>query len=96
MIVTQIVEVEKDPNAPVYGGTLNVTVAGIPTLDVDGVNQIGMSRVAQPIDGTLVDRVGTEIQPLLAESWEVSDDGLTHTLKLHSGVTFHDGTPLTA
>ena len=33
---------------------------------------------------------------MLAESWEVSDDGLTHTLKSALGVTFHDGTPFNA
>jgi len=37
-----------------------------------------------------------EPEPYLAESWEVSDDGLTVTLKLKDGVTFHDGEPLTS
>lgn len=35
------------------------------------------------------------ISPGLA-SLEVSDDGLTYTLSLQQGVTFHDGSPLTA
>lgn len=36
------------------------------------------------------------IEPGLAESWEVSDDGLTYTFKLKQGVEFHSGDPLTA
>jgi peptide/nickel transport system substrate-binding protein len=34
--------------------------------------------------------------PRLAESWEVSEDGRTWTIKLHEGITFSDGTPFTA
>lgn len=32
----------------------------------------------------------------LAESWEVTPDGLTYTFRLRSGLTWHDGVPLTA
>lgn len=34
--------------------------------------------------------------PYLAESSKVSEDGLTHTITVREGITFHDGTPLTA
>lgn len=35
-------------------------------------------------------------QPGLAESWEISEDGLVYTFRLKEGVTWHDGTPFTA
>lgn len=37
-----------------------------------------------------------EIEPLLAESWEVADDKVTWTFHLRDDVSFHDGSPLTA
>jgi peptide/nickel transport system substrate-binding protein len=37
-----------------------------------------------------------EYLPLLARSWQISDDGLTFTFQLRQGITFSDGAPLTA
>jgi peptide/nickel transport system substrate-binding protein len=36
------------------------------------------------------------VQPQMAEGHEVSDDGLVYTIKLREGLTFHDGSPVTA
>ena len=36
------------------------------------------------------------ITPMLLESWEVSEDALTYTLRVRPGVTWNDGTPFTA
>lgn len=44
---------------------------------------------------TRIDRNGV-VQPALASSWVVSDDGLTYTFTLQDGVTFHDGSTLDA
>ncbi|WP_090034005.1 ABC transporter substrate-binding protein [Cellulomonas marina] len=55
-------------------------------------------RVARQIfEGLVGVEPGTaDPAPLLAESWEVSDDGLDYTFTLKEGVQFHDGTPFDA
>ncbi len=42
------------------------------------------------LDGSL------RIQPDLAAGWSISDDGMVYTFTLREGITFHDGTPITA
>ena len=37
-----------------------------------------------------------EVEPRVAESWESTDGGTTWTYKIREGITFHDGSPLTA
>jgi peptide/nickel transport system substrate-binding protein len=36
------------------------------------------------------------LKPGLAQSWDVSKDGLDYTFHIRHGVKFHDGTPLNA
>src|SRR6267378_7791248 len=38
----------------------------------------------------------TDVEPLLAEKWDVSADGKEYIFHLKPGVKFHDGSPLTA
>lgn len=65
--------------------------------DPDTNYQLQGNQVTTSLYEGLVDYAAdgsAEIVPLLAESWEVSDDQLTYTFTLREGVTFHDGTPL--
>lgn len=65
-----------------------------PAVVTDGIS----FRVArQGCENLLEFEAGTTNPgPGLARSWEVSDDGLTWTLQLVEGATFHDGTPFNA
>ena len=53
------------------------------------IDQVVYQNVFQGL--TRIDQTGS-VQPSLAESWEISEDGKTYTFHLKEGVTFHDGT----
>jgi peptide/nickel transport system substrate-binding protein len=53
-------------------------------------------NVQEPLVRYKVTDAGVELEPWLAESWEVSPDFTEYTLKLREGVTFHDGTMMDA
>lgn len=57
------------------------------------IDEVVYANVFQGL--TRIDENGA-VQPQLADSWTVSDDGLQYTFLLKSGVTFHDGTALDA
>jgi peptide/nickel transport system substrate-binding protein len=48
------------------------------------------------MEGLLAYNSKQQLRPALAESYEISDDGLTYTFTLRQGVTFHNGDPFTA
>jgi len=47
---------------------------------------------------TLIERNNEtlELEPLLAESWEISEDKLKYTFKIKEGIKWHDGEPFTS
>jgi peptide/nickel transport system substrate-binding protein len=78
--------------------TLDIAVAtDMDPADPDNNYQFEGNQVMMSVYEGLVEydpvEGGTEIVPLLADSYEVSDDGLTYTFDLKDDVVFHDGTP---
>ena len=68
------------------------------SLDPHAVTATNDFRILMNLyDGLVRFRSGTlEIEPALAEKWEISPDGKTYTFTLRQGVKFHDGTPFNA
>jgi peptide/nickel transport system substrate-binding protein len=80
------------------GGTLVAATAAEPDqLDPHITTAYTSFQVLENVFDTLVEPDDSLVMvPALAESWEISDDGLTYTFDLRDGVTWHDGSPLTA
>ena len=85
---------------PKQGGTLVVAIPGdLNRTDPALVDDANSSYVLQQIfEGlvTLKPGTGSDIVGQLADSWTISDDGLTYTFKLKSGIKFQDGTDFNA
>lgn len=68
-----------------------------PVITASNSNNYGATYWNRNFYNTLVSYdENSEIQGELAESWNVSGDGLTYTFMLRDDVKFSDGTPLTA
>lgn len=90
-------EAEESASAPEEKVVTTVLQEKIDTFDVF------VSALAEPLkvlgmvcETLVVYDENLQVQPLLAESWSVSEDQLTWSFKLKEGVNFHDGTPLNA
>ncbi len=84
---------------PKTGGTANMgIVADVQSFDPpqpgDNMSIWTMLNIYDQV--VRVGKDGKSVDPGLAESWVISPDQLTYTFKIRSGVTFHDGTALTA
>lgn len=80
------------------GETFVAAIGGEPDqLDPHKTSSYFSFQVLENVFDTLVEPdENLEMQPALAESWELSDDQLTWTFALRDGVTFHDGSEFTA
>ena len=84
---------------PKQGGAMTVTFKDdLPTLDpAVGYDWKNWSVIKSVFDGLLDYKPGTtELEPDLAEKYEVAADGLTYTFTLRKGVKFHNGREMTS
>lgn len=82
-------------------GKLYMVIAGrqpVGHLDPAQKYDLSIRMMVQQLYDALVKYEGdpAEIKPWLAESWDVSDDGLTYTFNLAKTAKFHDGSPVNA
>lgn len=86
---------------PIFGpddDVLRVAIADPATLDPMRIQDPGSELVARQLYEGLTrwDPVTENVRPAAAQSWEVSDGGRTFTFTLRPGMSFHDGTAVTA
>jgi peptide/nickel transport system substrate-binding protein len=79
------------------GGTVTIGQVG----DIQNLDPFALLFLNYPFIENVYDqlvRLDNQIQPTpaLAESYEISPDGLTFTLKIRQGVTYHSGNTMTA
>ncbi len=88
------------PPAPQNGGVLRFAVVGEPTnYDCHAQSSFSFIHAVRPHYSTLLAIDAAKYPAVkgdLAASWSVSEDRLTYTFKLKTGVRFHDGAALTS
>jgi peptide/nickel transport system substrate-binding protein len=85
---------------PKSGGTLNfAVVASPPSYDCHAETTFAVVHPVTPHYSLLLKINAAKYPDVagdLAESWTSAPDGMSYTFKLHKGVKFHDGSPLTS
>jgi peptide/nickel transport system substrate-binding protein len=85
------------PAAADNEGTLRVAFQPLVQTDPALISSDSEVFVANAVYDYLIDiDTGSNLVPRLGTAWEVSEDGLAYVFTLADGVTFHDGSALTA
>ncbi|WP_197034990.1 ABC transporter substrate-binding protein [Herbaspirillum sp. RV1423] len=98
ILAAQVPAFAQTAEKPQSGGTLNMLMQPEPPTLMLGLNQQGPTQFAASKIYQSLLTYGPDLKPLpsLAQSWEVSKDGLTYTFVLQKGVKWHDGKPFSA
>ena len=80
---TLVVQANADPR----------TLSGLYANDGDSLSVVTFMAEPLILGG---ENWGDQIEPALAESWDISEDGLEYIFHLRQGVKWHDGEPFTA
>jgi peptide/nickel transport system substrate-binding protein len=87
-------------DTPRRGGVLLAVIgADPPSLDAHQESTFANVELVAPLYSTLLQLDPYHYPKIigdLATEWKIASDGLTYTFKLHQGVKFHDGSPLTS
>lgn len=96
----QLAAAQSSGDTPPYGGTFTKSLNyGDPgSLDPIVKNEVAAIMVMMNMYDRLVkvNPVTGQVEPGLAESWNISEDGLTYTFYLRDNASFHNGRPITA
>lgn len=76
---------------------MRMALVGAPNVDpATGSNWAATYIYSNIYDSLVMYDINGKIVPLLAEDWEIADDGTSYTFNLKKNVKFHDGSQLTA
>ena len=86
-------QVTETPSGPKYGGTLRIAMEG-DTNSIDPAFSLASSDrgfTMATYDNLVLRMHDLSLKPMLATSWEPSDDMMSYTFHLRKGVKFHHG-----
>lgn len=88
----------EDDEQAAAGGTLVAAITQDPGHLNPAITTSGGTHTASELlyNGLVRLNADLEIEPDLAESWEITNDGATYTFQLRDDVVWHDGEPFTS
>ena len=76
--------------------TLKFSTTSIPSTDPQNFNSAAEYPIDKALYEGLVRTKGSEVNPGVADTWEISDDNMKMTFHIRDGACWSDGSPLTA